>query len=361
MRVCIIDDNRTNLKMLESIVRKIDETLQIDTFLDPRVALRDCAESTPDLVLVDFMMPGIDGHQVVRELRSRPSSRDIPIVMITAIDDRSIRQKALELGATDFLTKPIEPHEVKARLTNLLALRQSHAYLQDRNQWLADEVSLATRTIYEREEELIVRLSKAAEFRDPETGFHIVRMAHYSRIIAAGLGLNEEECGLIYRAAPMHDVGKLGIPDRILLKPGPLDSAERDIMQRHARIGYSILADSESTLIRKGAEIALTHHEKFDGSGYPSGLAGNSIPLVGRIVAVADVFDALVSSRPYKEAWSEERARAYLEENRGRHFDPACLDVFLAAWEEVMRIHLQCADPKASATRFATPPYATRQ
>jgi len=357
MRVCIIDDNQTNLKLLECVVREVDCALQVDTFLDPRVALEYCAVSTPDLVLVDFMMPDIDGHQVLRELRSRPSTQDIPIVMITALGDRSIRQKALELGATDFLTKPIEPYEVKARLTNLLALRQSHVYLQDRNQWLADEVLLATRTIHEREEELIVRLSKAAEFRDPETGSHIVRMAHYSRIIAAGLGLNEEECGLIYRAAPMHDVGKLGIPDRILLKPGPLDPTEREIMQRHARIGHAILADSESALIRKGAEIALSHHERFDGSGYPNGLAGESIPLVGRVVAVADVFDALTSSRPYKEAWSVERARAYLEENRGTHFDPACLDVFLAAWDEVMRIHLRCADLKVFPT--AAPDVAT--
>jgi len=299
------------------------------------------------MVLVDYMMPGMDGHEVVRRLRALPAARDVPIVMLTAANERSVRQKALELGATDFIAKPIEPSEVKARLSNLLALRRGHLRLKDRNVWLADEVRRATKTIADREEELILRLSRAAEFRDPETGAHIVRMAHFSRLIAQQLGLAEEDCELIQRAAPMHDVGKLGIPDGILLKPGRLDSAEMEIMRRHSRIGHSILDGSESKLIKLGAEIALTHHEKVDGGGYPSGLAGEAIPLPGRIVAVADVFDALTSERPYKLAWAPEQARAFLLENSGTHFDPNCITAFMAVWPEALEIRQRFADPPA--------------
>ena len=345
MRVCIIDDNDTNLLMLEQVVLRIGNDLTVDTFLDPVEAVTSCTTLMPDLVLVDYMMPGMDGHEVVRRIRAMPSARDVPIVMVTAANERSIRQKALELGATDFVVKPIEVSEVKARLSNLLALRRGHLQLRDRNQWLADEVLLATKTISDREEELIFRLSRAAEFRDPETGAHITRMAHFSRLIAEKLGLSVEECDLILRAAPMHDVGKLGTPDRILLKPGRLDAAELEIMRRHPSIGHSILDGSESPLIRLGAEIALTHHEKFDGSGYPSGLKGNIIPLPGRIVAVADVFDALTSERPYKPAWEIERARAFLLENSGTHFDPTCIDAFIAVWGEALAVREQFADP----------------
>jgi putative two-component system response regulator len=205
-------------------------------------------------------------------------------------------------------------------------------------------VAKATSVIAQREHELIVRLSKAAEFRDPETGAHISRMANYSLIIAEGLRLTAEECDLILQSAPMHDVGKLGIPDGILLKPGKLDADEFAIMQTHTTIGHAILRDSSSQLIALGAEIALTHHEKFDGSGYPAGLAGETIPLPGRIVAVADVFDALTSERPYKPAWTVERARALLEENRGSHFDPACVDAFLADWERALEVRERFAD-----------------
>jgi len=345
MRVCIIDDNDMNLLLLEQIVLKTGDNLEIETFLDPAEALVRCAEQMPDLVLVDYMMPGIDGHEVLRHLRSQPEAQDVPIVMVTAANDRSVRQKALELGATDFIAKPIEPLEVRARLTNLLALRRSHLQLLDRTLGLAEAVEEATRTIHDREEELIVRLSRAAEFRDPETGAHIVRIGHYSRLIALRLGLDENECELIGRAAPMHDVGKLGIPDSILLKPGRLDAAEMDIMKQHSRIGHSILDGSASKLIRLGATIALTHHEKFNGQGYPDGLQGEAIPLAGRIVAVADVFDALTSVRPYKPAWEMDKAREYIREASAQHFDPLCVDAFIAAWDEVQRIHDQIVDP----------------
>lgn len=347
MRVQIVDDNQTNLHLFRSILKTLSPDLEVESHLDPVAALAACGEHLPDLILVDFMMPHMDGHQYIAEVRRLPKARDVPIVMITAANERTVRHRALELGATDFVTKPVDVFEMKARLSNLLELRRSTLRLRDRNRWLAEEVAKATTVVAEREHELIIRLSKAAEFRDPETGAHITRMAHYSDIIAQGLGLPADDCRLILLAAPMHDVGKLGIPDGILLKPGKLDADEFAIMKTHSAIGHTILRDSPSQLIALGAEIALTHHEKFDGTGYPNGLAGNAIPLTGRIVAVADVFDALTSERPYKAAWPVDKARALLEESRGSHFDPACVDVFLADWGRVLDIRERFVDEPA--------------
>lgn len=344
MRIQIVDDNETNLMLFEQIALRVAEDVTVECFADPLKALEQVRRCLPDLVLVDYMMPGLDGHQFLEQVRQLPGGRDVPILMITAAGERSVRQKALELGATDFLTKPVDPTEVRVRLFNLLALRRSHLKLYDRNRWLADEIAKATAAIFAREHELVVRLSRAAEFRDPETGSHIQRMAHYSALIARGLGLEPDLCDMILRAAPMHDVGKLGIPDGILLKPGRLDENEFEVMKRHASIGAAILAGSASQLIALGAEIALTHHEKFDGSGYPQGLAGTDIPLNGRIVAVADVFDALTSARPYKVAWEVERARQFLLDGRGSHFDPECVDTFIAHWDEAIVIKARFVD-----------------
>ena len=344
MRVFIIDDYDTNLFLLEKIIARVDETVSVETFLDPVKAVERCSQQMPDMVLVDYMMPGMDGHEVIERIRKMPDAANVPIVMITAIDEHDVRQKALKLGATDFIAKPIEPQETKARLTNLLALRRSHLKLKDRNKWLVDEVREAIKAIADREEELIVKLSRAAEFRDPETGAHISRMAHYSWLTAVQLGVDSDICDLILRAAPMHDVGKLGTPDGILLKPARLDPVELDVMRRHSVIGYSILEGSSSKLIMLAADIALYHHEKFDGTGYPKGLKGDAIPLAARIVAVADVFDALTSERPYKQAWDLERARAFLIEHSGTHFDPLCVDAFLAVWDDVLQIRERYAD-----------------
>lgn len=347
MRIQIVDDNDTNLMLFEQIALRVADDVSVECFADPVKALDDARAKLPDLILVDYMMPVMDGHEFLAEVRKLPGGRDVPIVMVTAAGERSVRQKALELGATDFLTKPVDPTEVRVRLNNLLALRRSHLRLSDRNRWLADEVRKATQAIFAREHELVVRLSRAAEFRDPETGGHIQRMAHYSELIARGLGLAPDLCDLILRAAPMHDVGKLGIPDGILLKPGRLDEQEFLVMKRHPEIGHAILDGSASQLIAMGAEIALTHHEKWDGTGYPKGMAGGDIPLTGRVVAVADVFDALTSERPYKMAWSVERARDFLVEGKGTHFDPACVESFLAAWDEVLSIKARFVDEVA--------------
>ncbi|WP_342670026.1 HD domain-containing phosphohydrolase [Magnetospirillum moscoviense] len=344
MRIMIVDDNDTNLTLFEQIAKRVAEDVVVTCHPDPIEALQNATASLPDLVVVDFMMPGLDGHQLLEAIRLLPGGRDVPIIMITAAGERQVRHRALELGATDFLTKPVDATEMRVRLTNLLALRRSHLAQKNRNKWLAEEVRKATSAITAREHELIVRLSRAAEFRDPETGGHIQRMAHFSRMIAAGLGLPDDQCDLILKAAPMHDVGKLGIPDAILLKPGRLTDEEFSVMKRHPSIGHAILDGSESDLIRLGAEIAYYHHEKYDGSGYPFGLKGKDIPLTGRIVAVADVFDALTSTRPYKTGWTVEEAAKFLETGRGTHFDPACVDAFLAAWPDILATRARFAD-----------------
>ncbi len=258
--------------------------------------------------------------------------------MVTANDELDVRYRALESGASDFLTKPIDRAEFKARMRNMLALRANQKRLEDRASWLAEEVLKATEEILRREREIVVRLSRAAEFRDPETGGHIQRMAHYTWLIAVRLGLPLEQQELILEAAPMHDVGKVGIPDHILLKPGRLDPAEFEIMKQHAAKGHQILDGSSSPLLQMAATIALSHHEKYDGTGYPQGLAGEAIPLVGRIVAVADVFDALTSARPYKPAWGIDQAVSFMRGQRGLHFDPQCVDVFLDRFDEVLAI-----------------------
>lgn len=348
MLVQIVDDNDTNLMLFQQLALRTGTDVEVVTYADPLAALEFCRSTVPDMIVVDYMMPEMDGHQYVEAVRKLTGFRDVPIVMVTAAAERSVRQKALELGVTDFLAKPVDPAEAKVRFANLLALRRSHLQLRDRNRWLADEVRQATATIAAREQELILRLSKAAEFRDPETGAHIVRMARYSELIARRLGKDDEYCELMLKAAPMHDLGKLGIPDGILLKPGKLTDEEFAVMTKHPQIGYEILSGSDSSLIRFGAEIALTHHEKWDGSGYPNKLSGEAIPLSGRIVAVADVFDALTSERPYKAAWPLDKARKLLEDNSGSHFDPACVAAFLAEWEAVLQIRAEVADEPLS-------------
>jgi putative two-component system response regulator len=264
--------------------------------------------------------------------------------MVTASFDAAVRYEALERGASDFLNKPVDKVEFIARVRNLLALRESSEALKNRAAWLDTEVKKATASILMRERESIALLCGAAEYRDPETGAHIHRMAHYSRLIAEELRRPLAEQADILAAAPMHDIGKVGTPDAILLKPGRLTDDEMVIMRRHAKNGYDILNRSDAELLRLGALIALNHHEKFDGTGYPQGLRGEEIPLVGRIVAVADVFDALTSARPYKAAWPLADARAHLEKSRGSHFDPDCVDAFLRRWDDILVIREQFHD-----------------
>ncbi|HEX8664973.1 MAG TPA: HD domain-containing phosphohydrolase [Beijerinckiaceae bacterium] len=338
MHVLIVDDNQTNLILLRKLVEKVEGCVPL-AFTDPLQALIAASTAAVDLVLVDYMMPGVDGISFIRRFRSFPHGDEVPIVMITTVDERAILHAALEAGATDFLTKPIETVEFLSRVRNLLRLREAQNRLRGQARALAAEVAQATETLIAREEEIILRLSRAAEQRDDGTGDHIVRMASLCRTIAEGLGLDPELARTISLAAPMHDVGKIGISDGILLKPGPLDPQERREMERHAEYGFRILDGSSSELIRTAAEMALSHHERFDGKGYPRGLAGEAIPLSGRIAAVADVCDALASERPYKPAWNLDKIKAYLIENAGTQFDPQCVRALIARWSDVAALY----------------------
>ncbi len=347
MKIVIVDDNPMNVALLRHMVRDLDDCEAV-TFTSSADGVVWCATNLPDLVIVDYMMPPPDGLAFIEAFRAMEGREDIPLLMITASSENEVRYQALSHGANDFLTKPIDRNEFLARARNMLALRRSQRALADRAEWLAGEVRKATADIVERERETVVRLSRAAEYRDPETGAHILRMAKYSELIARQLGLPPDQQTLLLQAAPMHDVGKVGTPDHILLKPGRLDADELVVMRQHALIGYEILAGSESPLLQAAALIARTHHEKFDGSGYPDGLKGEEIPLFGRIVAVADVFDALTSERPYKKAWTLEAAVDFLQQQRGLHFDPACIDAFLSDWDGVLAIRNRYRDDEAS-------------
>jgi putative two-component system response regulator len=345
MKVAIVDDTQINVTLMQALVNRV-EGCQPLGFYESAAGLQWCIDNDVDLVIVDYMMPAPDGIEFIQRLRAVPAKAEVPILMVTADHEKDVRYRALESGANDFLTKPIDRVEFTSRVKNMLAIRRSHLALADRAAWLAEEVAKATAEIREREREAVYRLARAAEFRDPETGAHIQRMAHYSKLIAAGIGLDIAQQELILEAAPMHDVGKLGTPDAILLKPGKLSPEEFEVMKLHASIGWEILRDSAAPTLQTAAEIARTHHEKFDGSGYPRGLKGEDIPLFGRIVAVADVFDALTSERPYKPAWDLERAWEFLRSGSGTHFDPQCIDAFVASRDEVLTIRARFRDPE---------------
>lgn len=349
MQIAIVDDNPVNVTLLKVLARQLPDTETVE-FLDSREGLAWCLANDPDLLIVDYMMPELDGMAFIEAFRAAPSKSLTPILMITASSDTDVKFMALEKGANDLLTKPVDRAEFLARTRNMLVLRGHQKALSDRASWLAQEVAKATAAIVARERETVLKLARAAEYRDPETGAHLLRMAHYSQLIARELGWSQAEQDLILDAAPMHDIGKVGTPDHILLKPGRLDPEEMTIMREHAAIGFEILDGSASPFLQMAAVIALTHHEKFDGSGYPKGLVGEAIPLVGRIVAVADVFDALTSARPYKPAWEVDRAVSFLKENSGSHFDPVCVSVFLDHLDEVLSIKARfCDDSETGA------------
>jgi putative two-component system response regulator len=332
--VLIVDDSRSSLALLGSIVREIVGD-GIDLCLNPREALKRCEERQYDLLLVDHIMPEMDGIAFIEALRACENYRTVPMVMVTSDIDKAIRIEAIRVGANDFLTKPFDPIELKARITNLLALRGAQIELADHANRLAREVEKATIHLLAREEEIIWRLARAIEYRDGDTGEHVSRVAQISQIIGQGLGLSPQRCRMIYLAAPLHDIGKIAIADAILSKPGKLTPEEMAVMREHVTIGARILADADSDLIRTAELIAQSHHEKWDGSGYPNHLSGKDIPIEARIVALADVFDALCSERPYKRAWSLDEAYAEIVRCSGTHFDPACVAAFQERWCQI--------------------------
>ena len=350
--ILILDQNAQRASWLSELVLSIEPHIKIELFQKAEAALAWLHWHGADMIIADSRLQGVEDHVLIHRLRDLPRGRDLPLLMLTGRDDSETRQRVLEAGATDFLAKPLDRHECLARCRNLLTQRSQATIIQERARWLEKRVADATAEIRVREHETLLRLAKAGEYRDEETGNHIIRMAKYSRLIAEELGLSPEECHCIEMAAPMHDIGKIGIPDQILLKPGRLTAEEMDIMKTHARIGYEILKDSPSQYLQMGAIIALHHHEKYNGSGYPHGLAGEEIPLPARIVAIADAYDALTSERPYKSVWSPQQAVHYLNAQRGMHFDPHCLTAFTARLDQVNRIHHMLADQPTAQRQF---------
>ncbi len=343
MKVVIIDDNEMNVALLKNLVARALHEEPV-CFLVSAEALEWCRTNEPDLVLVDYMMPSPDGLEWIELFRKLDGRAEIPVVMITAINEKDIRYKALQSGANDFLNKPVDTTEFLARAKNMLALRKWQKELSNRAEWLASEVRKATAEILAREREVIFHLTKAAEYRSPETGSHIVRVALYSKEIAKYLGLTEEEQELILNASPMHDIGKVGTPDMVLHKGDKLDEDEYAIMKEHTVMGYEILQSSESKLLQFAAQIALTHHEKYDGTGYPRGLKGDEIPLISRICTLSDIFDALTTERIYKPAWSVDQALAEIESLNGTTLDPKIVDAFRKALPEILKIRQEFAD-----------------
>ena len=345
----IVDDQPTNLQVLGK--RLLIENYSIMAAMNGKIALEMVEERKPDLILLDIMMPEMSGFEVCKILKQNPKTQSIPIIFLTAKKDPDDIVNAFNLGAVDYVSKPFNYAELLSRIrthTQLKILQDSlELAVADRTKKLnnaLDEVKLIHNQLRGAHYETIKRLAQAADYRDNETGMHIHRMSHYSRILGKAMGLNDEESEQLQNASTMHDIGKIGIPDVILLKPGKLDKEEFEIMKNHSFIGAKLLAGIDSDLCRLAETIAFTHHEKWNGEGYPNGISGKNIPLEGRIAAVADVFDALTSVRPYKTAWPVNDAINLLIQEKGQHFDPEIVDLFLENKPEILHIKDQYAD-----------------
>lgn len=344
--ILVVDDELANLRLVDKLLRSQGYT-DLMLISDPTQVIKTYQRQQPDLILLDVNMPGMDGYEVLQGLRDLEDPLMPPIVMLTAQHSQEHRLKALSLGARDFITKPFDRNELLMRVRNLLDAQLAHKLTANEKSVLAEMVEERTRELHNTRLKIVQRLGRASEYRDEETGNHILRMSYICALLAKGIGWSEEDCDLILNASPMHDVGKIGIPDGILLKPGKLDPDEWEIMKTHVNIGGEILGDDDSALLQMAYDIAMTHHERFNGTGYPNGLAGEDIPMAGRIAALSDVFDALTSERPYKKAWPVEEAVALIKEERGQHFDPQLVDVFLELLPEIIEISERYADSPA--------------
>ncbi len=337
-RIFIIDDEPANLKLLDKLLSSQGYSALV-LIQDPRDVLARYHEARPDLILLDINMPHLDGYAVMEQLKNLADPLLAPIVVMTAQHGRDALLKALHSGARDFVGKPFDRVELLMRVHNLLDAQLAHRRVLEQKAVLEDRVRERTEALNTTRLQVVRRLGRAAEYRDNETGLHTIRMSRFSECIAKSMGWNVAQCELLLHASPMHDVGKIGIPDSILLKPGSLNPQEWAIMQTHAAIGAKILADDDtSDLLQLAQQIAQHHHEKWDGSGYPAGVAGEAIPLAARIVAVADVFDALTSARPYKVAWGVDEAVAFLSAHSGSHFDPTVIRHFQICLTEILAI-----------------------
>jgi putative two-component system response regulator len=316
-RILIVDDEPANLKVMREV---LGNQYRLSFAKSGDAALALVEKEPPKLILLDIMMPNMSGFEVCQLLKQNPATEHIPVIFVTALADESDEFKGFEIGAVDYITKPISPAIVRARVKTHLSLVQ------------AEQLKLA-------HVDLVHRLGCAAEYKDTDTGEHIVRMSKYSKILALAYGMTEQHAELLKQAAPMHDIGKIGIPDAILLKPGKLTAEEFEHMKQHAKIGAKILANSSSPLLQLAYILAMEHHEKWDGSGYPNGLKGEEISIEGRIVAIADVFDALTSKRPYKQAWSVDEAISHMREHAGKHFDPQLIALFEGQLDAVLAVY----------------------
>ena len=321
-RLLLVDDEPTNLQVLRHVLQA-DYRLLFAT--DGARALQVAREQLPQLILLDIMMPGMDGYAVCRALKADPATAGIPVIFITALNDSQDETAGFDVGGVDYLTKPVSPPVVRARVRTHLSLVRMEELRETRLQ-------------------IVQRLGRAAEYKDNETGMHVIRMSHFSQLLALAAGCSPAWAEDLLNAAPMHDVGKIGIPDAVLRKPGPLDAAEWDTMRRHTEIGAEIIGEHPSGVLQLAREIALAHHEKWDGSGYPRGLAGEAIPLSARIVAIADVFDALTTRRPYKEPWPVQEAMNHIAAQAGKHFDPALVALFAPLLPQLLEIRARWAE-----------------
>jgi len=349
--ILVVDDNPVNIAIVEKILSH-DGYRHVHSTTNPLDVTELYLEHDYDLILLDVHMPEISGIEVMERLAKKFPADYLPILILTADHSNETRNECLAGGAKDFIGKPFDKAEVLLRVQNILEVRLLHKAVLRQNLVLEDKVRERTQQLYEAQVKLIQCLGKAAEYRDNETGMHVVRMSKSCAILAKQMGLSSEECEMILQASPMHDIGKIAIPDDVLLKPGKLEGKEWDRMKTHAEVGAEILEGYDTQLMQTAALIARTHHEKWDGSGYPEGLQGEEIPLYTRIVSVCDVFDALTSTRPYKEAWSADSALQYLRDNAGLHFDPRVVKEFTLVVDDVLSLreaYPDFSDHKASA------------
>lgn len=366
--ILLVDDEEANLKLLTRILQSAGYQNIVAT-RDARQTLPLLQEHHSDLILLDLNMPHMNGYEVMDQLRTQiDPERQPPILVLTAQNMQDFRQRALDSGARDYVTKPFDIQELLSRVRNLLDVHCAQKFMRNQNHILEEMVETRTRALQDAHQKLresrlqvVRRLGRAAEYRDNETGLHIIRMSKIAALLGQAAGMDDDSANLLLNASPMHDIGKIGIPDHILLKPGKFEPEEWEIMKTHAQIGADILAEDDSDLLRMAREIALTHHEKWDGSGYPNGLRGEAIPLVGRITALADVFDALTSVRPYKKAWSVEDAVSLIQSESGKHFDPSLVEHFLRQLPEILDIRDKYAEPDTTQKHAAAEQDASRQ
>ncbi len=351
--VLVIDDQTSNALLVAEILSGISADIEVVTFAQPLEAMRYAAENPLDLVITDYSMPDLDGLGVIRLLKQMEHLFELPIVVVTAVDDMNVRYAALDAGAADFLTRPINHRECQSRCRNLLKMRLFQLQNKQHAEILEQRIAEVSEDLQGRNMEMLQRLAVVAEMRDSETGQHLVRMARYSTMLAREVGFSQAEIHVIGMAAPLHDIGKIGIPDEILLAPRELTEGELIIMRTHSDIGYEMLQGSTSESMKMSADIARYHHERFDGCGYPLGLRGQDIPLSARIVTVADVWDALLSTRPYKSPWTEEAAIDLLRSSAGSLFDPILVDAFLSNLEPLRAIRQE--SERRRSNRWQTP------